>query len=217
MVYLVTYKNTMRNIFFGAVLTLLIVFGFRYCEFKKDTNEQLVESTGLIQKQIKNVGKLIVTEGSYAQVLTYEDSKKIFSLDILDAKKKALVVVNAKATISYDLSQIKTEVDESTKTVRILHIPEPELSVNPNIEYYDVKQDYLNMFGAEDYNKIKDRVAKSLDEKIRASALYSNAQNRLISELQKIYILTNSLGWTLTYENTIISSQETLENIPLKK
>jgi len=204
----------MRNIFFGIVIALIIVFGLRYCEHNKDQREQLEANTELIQKQLKNVGKLIVTEGSYAQVYSYNDSKNLL-YGMFDARKKALIVVNAKASISYDLSQIKTKIDEEKKTLYILSIPEPELSINPNIEYYDVTQDYLNQFKAEDYNKIKKRVETSLRKKIEVSELATNAQNRLISELQKFYILTNSMGWTLRYQGEPVEEEQDLQKIKL--
>lgn len=203
----------MRNIFLGIVIAFVLLFGVRYCEHQKDEREQLVESTALIEKQLKNVGKLIVTEGTYAQVFTYKDTDKL--LGFIDANKKALIVVNAEATISYDLSKIQTVVDETTKTVTLKNIPEPELKINPNIEYYDVTQDYFNQFEAKDYNKIKQRVEKLLREKIEASELQTNAQNRLISELQKIYILTNSMGWTLQYNETPITTEEELQKVKL--
>ncbi len=206
--YFIPYflKSIMRKIFLGAILTLVIVFGMRYCEHSKNHREQLESSTALIEKQIKNVGKLIVTEGSYAQVYSYKDSKK-FYVDVLSASKKALVIVNADASISYDLSKVTTKIDELSKTVYITNIPKPELKINPNIEYYDVQQDYLNQFNARDYNLIRKRVTSELRKKIRESELYTNAENRLISELSKIYILTNSLGWTLQYNGSIITEE----------
>ncbi len=204
----------MRNIFLGIVIAFVIVFGLRYCEDRKDKRETLEANTSLIQKELKNVGKLIVTEGSYAQVFTYNDSKDLF-YGLLDAKKKALIVVNAKASIAYDLSKVNTNVDEATKTVTITNIPEPELSINPNIQYYDITQDYLNQFTASDYNKIKSRVEKSLRKKIEASELRTNAENRLISELQKIYILTNSMGWTLRYNSTVVENEAELQKLKL--
>ncbi len=204
----------MRNIFLGIVIAFVIVFGLRYCENKKEGREILEANTALIQKELKNVGKLIVTEGSYAQVFSYNNSKDLL-YGMFDARKKALIVVNAKATIAYDLSQVTTEVDEATKTVTITNIPEPELSINPNIQYYDVTQDYLNQFTASDYNKIKSRIEKSLRKKIEASELRTNAENRLISELQKIYILTNSMGWTLKYNATVIENEVELKKLKL--
>ncbi|MAO47477.1 MAG: hypothetical protein CL527_01930 [Aequorivita sp.] len=204
----------MRNILLGIVIAFVIVFGLRYCENKKENREILEANTALIQKELKNVGKLIVTEGSYAQVFTYNDSKDLM-YGLFDARKKALIVVNAKATIAYDLSEVKTDIDETTKTVTITNIPEPELSINPNIQYYDVTQDYLNQFTASDYNKIKSRVEKSLKKKIEASELRTNAENRLISELQKIYILTNSMGWTLKYNSTVVENEAELQKLKL--
>lgn len=204
----------MRNILLGIVIAFVIVFGLRYCENKKENREILEANTALIQKELKNVGKLIVTEGSYAQVFTYNDSKDLM-YGLFDARKKALIVINAKATIAYDLSEVKTDIDETTKTVTITNIPEPELSINPNIQYYDVTQDYLNQFTASDYNKIKSRVEKSLKKKIEASELRTNAENRLISELQKIYILTNSMGWTLKYNSKVVENEAELQKLKL--
>lgn len=204
----------MRNIFLGIIIAFVIVFGLRYCENRKDNREILEANTALIQKELKNVGKLIVTEGSYAQVFSYNDSKK-FYFDVLSARKKALIVVNAKASIAYDLSKVQTEIDETTKTLRITNIPEPELSIHPNIEYYDMQQDYLNQFSAADHNKIKKRIEKSLRKKIEASELRTNAENRLISELQKIYILTNSMGWTLEYNGNPIEEEKDLQKLKL--
>lgn len=202
----------MRNILYGAVVLILILLSFRYCEFKDDDHQQLEEHSALIEKTIKNVGKLVVTEGEYAEVFTYEDSKE-FYLDILTATKKALVVANAKATIAYDLSKVETRIDQETQTVYIASIPEPELTINPNLEYYDVQQDLFNPFGAEDYNVIKSRVTNTLRKKIETSSLFTNAENRLITELHKIYILTNSLGWTLQYDATPIKSIADFEEL----
>ena len=204
----------MRKAFLLVFVILGVVFGLRYFESKQEQRDQLEESTSLIQKQIKNVGKLVVTEGSFSQVYSFKDSKR-FYLDVFSARKKALIVVNAEVTIAYDLSKLKTEVNPETKTVTITYIPDEEISINPNIQYYDVTQDYLNQFEAADYNKIQKRIEKSLMEKIEKSSLKSNAKNRLVSELQKIYILTNSMGWTLEYDGSKIKSSDELESIQL--
>ena len=166
----------------------------------------------LIQQEIQNVSKLIVTEGHFAEVYNYKDSQQLFGA-LITADKKALVVVNAEVTVAYDLAKIKFEVDEKTKTLRIVSIPEPEIKVNPDFEYYDVTADYLNQFKAEDYNKIKKNVKASLMKKIEVSSLKSNAENRLMSELSKFYILTNSLGWTLVYGDQPVGSMEDLRAV----
>jgi len=194
----------MKKVFVGVLITLAVVLVFRSCAEDREDKSILKENSMLIQTQIDNVSKLIVTEGHFAEVYNYKDSKMLFG-PFISAEKKALVVVNADVTIAYDLSKIDFEVDESSKTLHIKSIPEPEVKISPDFEYYDVSSDYLNMFEASDYNKIKKNVSASLMKKVEASALKTNAENRLISELQKFYILTNSLGWTLVYNNETVN------------
>jgi hypothetical protein len=204
----------MRKVFFGVVITLIILFTFKYCGDKKEDKITLQEHTALIREQVKNVGKLIVTEGHFSEVFTYKNSKAVFA-DLLEAKKQAIVIVNADVTIGYDLSLIEYEIDELTKTLRIVSIPEEEIKINPDFQYYDIQADFLNQFEAKDYNEIKETVNTSLMKKIEASDLKSNAQNRLLSELAKFYILTNSLGWTLEYNQNPIQSSQELQELKL--
>ena len=202
----------MRKFVAGVIITLAAVFIIRSCNDGKEDKSILEENSMLIQQEIANVSKLVVTEGHFAEVYNYKDSKELFG-PLLRAEKKALVVVNADVTVAYDLSKIDFEIDEANKTVKIKSIPEAEIKLNPDFEYYDVTADYLNQFDAADYNKIKKTVSASLMKKVEASSLRSNAENRLISELQKFYILTNSMGWRLTYQEQTIESLEGLQLI----
>ncbi|MBO6607964.1 DUF4230 domain-containing protein [Psychroserpens sp.] len=204
----------MRKILFGVVITLVILFTFKYCGDKKEEKITLQEHTSLLQEQIKNVGKLVVTEGHFSEVFTYENSKAIFG-DLLEAKKQAIVIVNADVTVGYDLSQMKYEIDENNQVLRIVNIPEEEIKISPDLEYYDIQADFFNQFEAEDYNEIKETVKASLMKKIEGSELKSNAQNRLISELSKFLILTNTLGWTLEYNQQPIEAPEQLFQLKL--
>ena len=198
----------MKKVLAGALITLAAVLVFRSCTEDKKKKTILQENSMLIQQQIDNVSKLIVTEGHFAEVYNYKDSQQLFG-PLITADKKALVVVNAEVNVAYDLAKIDFEVDEVNKTLRIKSIPEPEIKLNPDFEYYDVTADYLNQFNAADYNKIKKNVNASLMKKVEASSLKSNAQNRLISELQKFYILTSSMGWTFEYQGNIVN-----QNLP---
>ncbi|AYN66729.1 DUF4230 domain-containing protein [Euzebyella marina] len=198
----------MKKLILGVIITLVVVLLVRSCYDNGEEKSILQENSMLIQQQIENVSKLIVTEGHFAEVYNYKDSKMLFG-PLISAQKKALVVVNADVTVAYDLSQITFEIDQEQKVLHIKSIPEPEIKVNPDFEYYDVTSDYLNMFDASDYNKIKKNVTASLMKKVEASSLRKNAQNRLLSELQKFYILTNSMGWTLAYEDEVVDQNFT--------
>ncbi len=202
----------MRKILFGVIITLVVLFTFKYCGDKNADKIVLKENTALIKEQIKNVGKLVVTEGHFSEVFTYKNSKLVFG-DLLEAEKRAVVIVNADVTIGYDLSKIEYKIDETTKTLKIVSIPQEEIKISPDFEYYDIQADFLNQFEAKDYNAIKQTVNSSLMKKIEASDLKSNAQNRLLSELSKFLILTNSLGWTLQYNENPVVNLNQLKNL----
>ncbi|MGJ8659074.1 MAG: DUF4230 domain-containing protein [Cellulophaga fucicola] len=204
----------MKRILVGIIIVLVALLVFKTCADKKEENSILQENSMLIQQQIQNVSKLIVTEGHFAEVYNYKDSQQLFG-PLITAEKKALVVVNADVTVAYDLSKIDFEVDEENKILILKRIPEPEIKVHPDYEYYDVTADFLNQFDASDYNKIKKNVKASLLEKVENSSLKTNAKNRLLSELSKFYVLTNSLGWTLQYNETPIKNIEELNEIKI--
>ena len=199
-----------KKILIIVVIIVAVFLAFRYCEFKKDDNSTNIEETALIQEQIKNVGKLVVTEGHFSEVMTYKDQQKYF-MDMMSFEKKAIVIVNADVTVAYDLSKVEYDINEVTKTITIKNIPKEEIKISPDIKFYDVQQSKLNEFTGEDYNKINKTVRASLAKKIKKSTLKSNAQNRLISELSKILILTNTMGWKLEYNGNVITNTEELK------
>ena len=102
----------MKKFLLGIIVALVIVFTFRFCENKREDRITLEASSALIQKELKNVGKLVVTEGSYAQVFSYNASKDLL-YGLTDATRKVVVVVNAKATMAYDRSKIETQIYEA--------------------------------------------------------------------------------------------------------
>ena len=192
-------------IFIGVIITVILLF--KYCEFKKSDDSTTIDSAGLIQQQILNVGKLIVTEGHFSEVVTYKNEEK-YLLNMLSFEKKALVVINADVTVAYDLHKMKYDIDEKNKTITIVYIPKEEIKINPDIKFYDVEQSKLNPFTGDDYNKINKSVKANLAKKIEMSTLKTNAQNRLISELSKLLITTSNLGWTLKYEGKVIENEK---------
>ncbi len=201
----------MRNFLLGAVITALLAFGIKYFIDQSNTKKTELQSSDLILNQIKNVGKLVVTEGHFSEVINYKEDKKVLSF--IPTIKTALVVVNAKVEVSYDLSKIDYILNKDIKTVVITKIPEPQININPDIKYHSLQYGMLNQFNPKDHTLIRKKVVQQLEKKVKKSSLVANSQNRLISELQKIYILTNSLGWTLKYNNTIIDSSVGIEEV----
>jgi hypothetical protein len=202
----------MKRILILALICIFLGSGFTYFIMKKASNSsQVLPDTELIAQQMKNVSKLVVNEAKISQVYNYKDEKSFMNLMSFD--KKALVVVNADVQIMYDLSKLEYVVDESTKTLRITHIPKEEIKINPDIKIYDVEESRFNAFKGSDYNEIQEKVRKQFFDQIKNSNIEKNAENRLVSELSKFLVVTKSLGWTLLYQEQIINSTEDIGTI----
>ena len=188
-----------------GLISLVLFFGYYYFASEKSSSS-IEYDTLLIQQEIKNVGKLVVTEGHFAEVMTYKDKRETY-IPGLSFDKKAIVIINADVTVGFDLSLVQYDVDEKKKTVTILSIPKEEIKISPDIKYYDIESSSFNEFSPSDYNKISKIAKINLTKKIEKSSLKSNAKNRLMSELSKMLIVTNSLGWTLIYNGETINDK----------
>ncbi len=187
-----------------GLISLVLFFGYNYFTSEKSSSS-IEYDTLLIQQEIKNVGKLVVTEGHFAEVMTYKDKRETY-IPGLSFDKKAIVVINADVTVGFDLSLIQYDVNPESKTLTILSIPKEEIKISPDIKYYDIESSNFNEFSPSDYNKISKIAKVNLAKKLEKSSLKTNAKNRLLSELSKMLIVTNSLGWTLKYNGENINS-----------
>lgn len=201
-----------KNIFIGVAITLVIVLMYNYYSNRNEEKDRLTAQTALIEKQVRNVSKLVVTEATYAKVYTYENTKS-YGWDFYSSEKRALIISNAKVQIAYDLKKMNFQIDENAKTIRILNIPPPEIKIDPDLTYYNLDNGLTNKFEARDFNKMKGQIKTDLRRKIKKSEIINNAQNRLLSELSQIYILTETLGWTLEYDGSKIDSNSTWETV----
>ena len=196
------------------LIVLVLFFGYKY--FSNKGNSSSIEyDTALIQEQIKNVGKLIVTEGHFSEVLTYKDKKETY-IPGLSFNKKALVVINADVTVGFDLSKVTYDIDAKNKILTITNIPKEEIKISPDFKYYDTESSTFNEFTGDDYNKINKMARANLAKKIDKSSLKTNAKNRLITELSNILILTKSMGWKLQYNGQEVNSNTELGKSLLK-
>lgn len=197
--------NLYKKLFFGLLFLILAFFAYQYI-FSEEENSTEYNSS-LIQEQIKNVGKLVVTEGHFSQVLTFKDQNKYFG-GLISFDKKALVIVNSDVTVAYDLRQMKYEIDEKKKLIKIVNIPKEEIKISPDIQYYDIEQSKFNEFTGADFNNITKKVKADLAKKIEKSTLKTNAKNRLISELSKILLVTHTVGWKVEYQGQEIKTEK---------
>ncbi len=190
--------------FLGIIIGVLVSLG-GVTYFKSLNQKRLVKSQSiLLLDKIKSVCKFITVEGDFAEIYHYEDVKEKF-LKMINSKKKALVVINAKAYVGYDLAKIHMEADKSSKKIYLHHFPQPEvLSIETNMNYYDKKDGYFNKFEASDLTELHLEAKKHIHDKIPESGLIQAAQKEALQTIGLMENIVETLGWQLDYSALVL-------------
>jgi hypothetical protein len=129
----------------------------------------------------------------------------------LSFDKKAMVIVNAKVEVGYDLSQLEIQIDSIGRKIIIQKIPSQEIVISPFVKYFDLQQSQFNSFSKEELNKINEKSIEKIRETIEVTTLKEEAKTRLFEELSKIYQLSSVYGWQVE-DNTNLDFLKNLKN-----
>ncbi len=159
------------------------------------------EESLVLLEHIKNVTKLVTVEGYFSEIYTETDTKDYY---FFFSTKKALIKVKAKVSAGFDLSNMKIEADQATKTLHLSNIPEPNIiAIEPEISYYDIANGVFNQFTTEDYTRLN----KKAVDTIRTQALKSDFMNTVrtqgVKNFDAIRALAESMGWKVVFENSV--------------
>jgi hypothetical protein len=194
--------------FFIIIISILVTLGlvtiYKQWKTKQTTNAQSI----LLLDKIKRVCKFITVEGDFAEIYHYEDVKEKF-LKLISSRKKALVVINAKAHVGFDFSKVQMRSDLKAKTVVLTHFPLPEvLSIESDINYYDKQDGMFNKFEAADLTELQTNAKAHIMDKIPESGLYNVAKQEALEAIQLIENLVQTIGWELDYSALKIEEKE---------
>ncbi|MEP5254419.1 MAG: DUF4230 domain-containing protein [Winogradskyella arenosi] len=187
--------ETFIIIIISILVTLGLVTVYKAWKTQNEANEQSI----LLLDKIKRVCKFVTVEGDFAEIYHYEDVKAKF-LKLISSRKKALVVINAKAYVGFDLSKIKMQANAKTKTVVLSHFPEPEvLSIESNINYYDKRDGMFNRFEAADLTDLHTKAKAHIIDKVPESGLFNVAKQEALEAIHLIENLVETIGWKIDY------------------
>ena len=187
--------EALLGIIIGVLVSLGAVTFFKSVKKKNLINSQSV----ILLEKIKTVCKFITVEGDFAEIYHYEDVKERF-LKMMSSRKKALVVINAKAHVGYDLSKITLSSDQENKKIILEHFPQPEvLSIETNLNYYDKRDGYFNKFEASDLTGLHQEAKQHILDKVPESGLIQMAQKEALETISIIESIVETIGWKLDY------------------
>ena len=193
--------EALLGLFLGAIVTYWVM---RYVKLQKTKDQTQAQST-ILMKKIRKVWKLITVEGEFAEIYHYENTKERF-MSMVSSKKKAVLLINAKAYVGFDLSRIKMEAITEKKTIKLTDFPDPEvLSLETDLRYYDKKEGLFNKFDSSDLTEVNTKAKDHVLEKIPESGLLDTARSEALEAVLLVQNIVETIGWSLDYQDLLLS------------
>ncbi|MBC9794947.1 DUF4230 domain-containing protein [Sinomicrobium weinanense] len=200
--------NDITTLFIGLIIGVIATY-WLYTFLKKRQSRQLTQKQSVVLlEKIRRVCKLVTVEGDFAEIYHYENTKEHL-LSLISSKKKALIVINAKVHIGFDLRKVKMRADNQKKRIVLTDFPQPEvLSIEPDLKYYDVKNGLFNRFASTDLTELNKEAKQHILDKIPESGLMDTARKEVLEAVLLIETIVQTIGWKLDYSALEIKDGE---------
>ncbi|GAA0872451.1 hypothetical protein GCM10009117_15980 [Gangjinia marincola] len=204
----------MEFLFIGLAGGGIIAY-FLFSSFTRRSKKPKAETQSVIlMERIRTVCKFITVEGDFAEIYHYEDVKNKW-VNLLLGTKRALVLIDAKAHIGFDLTKIKMDADPKNRVIKLSNFPEPELmTVETDFKYYDKREGWANPFSSSDLTEINREAKQHIIDKIPNSGLLKEASQQALETIQLMEKLVETINWKLDY--TALLDQSPNLEIPEK-
>lgn len=191
----------------GFLLGICIsaIFYFAYQKFNTSTSNTEVEAKTIL-KSVEAISKLMVLEGNFTETYVYQEDSKVF-FDLIPQKKKAIILLDAKVIIGYDLKKMVITIDKEKRKLIVKKLPEEEINIIPELKFYDIQTSSFTTFGKEDINKVQADAKSKIEHQIENSGLRQQAKQRLIENLNSLVNLTQAIGWDVEDETQSIDAR----------
>ena len=138
-------------------------------------------SQQVVVEQLRAVAKLVATEMTLRDVVTYEQTQ-------FRSTKRSLLVVTARVSAGIDLSKdTDVRIDSAAKRIIVTLPPAQIMSVDVvNVTTYDERAGLWNPFRPEDRDAIQTRVRSQLETAARQSGILEHADQSAIKVLTEL-------------------------------
>lgn len=188
----------------GAILAYFIFVRLNKNKNRSRADEQSV----ILMDKIKSVCKFISVEGDFSEIYHYENLKEKY-VSLLFGKKKAIILITAKAHVGFDLSKVRMDSDIENKKIILTNFPKPELlTVETDFKYYDKREGWANPFTTSDLTDISRDSKKHIVDKIPQSGLLEKAEKEALGTILLMEKIVETIGWKLDYSALEVSVEE---------
>ena len=189
-------RFTVKQLLFILIIGVIIMAGFWVYMKSRLFEVRKAENTTIVLEKIKTVTKLISVEGQFSELYNYKESYEYDFFNLFS--KKILLRVNAQVSVGYDFEKVNISIDSLNRTVTLNELPQPEiLSIDHDLDYYDISEGTFNRFTTEEYNMINRKAKELIASKAKNTPLLATAEKQKSEYLTMMEMALQSAGWKL--------------------
>lgn len=201
-----TYLKQIIGFFLGVIFTLLLIYFFKNFGNSED---RVSTDYYVLTNQISKMNKMVVLEQDFSNIQKTKISNELLGIKGLPSTEKEIVVfTKAKAQVTYDLKQMKIEVDSSNKKLIIKELPNAEIRVFPNAEITSLDDSFFDRFSEEDFKRITNNARKNAEKSVDQNKLRTEGRKQLLTNLNEIFVLAKALNYEIIDDTKTIDLSE---------
>lgn len=180
-----------------VAIGVVVFLGTRWWYQQEDPPKEEVSATVLLER-IQPVLKLITVEGEFSELYDHKDSwtyhRAVAGLPAF--QKKAILKVNARASVGYDLEGMRLETDEQRRTITLQLPSQPQLlSLEHDVDYYDITEGIFNRFSPRELSMLNAKAKQEVLRKVPESGLFQQAERERGKLIETIRSIVEQAGW----------------------
>ncbi len=151
------------------VIVLVAAFAVRNLRFLTSPGRTPVVTHEIVVERLREVAKLVASELTLRDVITYEQTK-------LGSTKRTLLVATGRVSAGINLSRAQVNVDQTKKVIIVTLPPAEIISVDvTNVTTYDERAGLWNPFTTDDRDEIRRRIRAQLVTAAEQSGILAHA------------------------------------------
>ncbi|MEZ5054666.1 MAG: DUF4230 domain-containing protein [Chitinophagales bacterium] len=192
-------KSSIKNSILVILVVLVGFLSFKLLlrDFFNTNKAPQVDST-IVVERIQKVLKLVTVEGNFSELMSYKDFDYI---DFPGFRKDAIVRVNAKVSIGYNLENLKIATNEKDKTILIQNMPKPEiLSIDTDIKFENLSTGLFTSFNEAELSKLNQLGKEKIREKALNTELIKQAEEQRSEMFDLLFYMAKQNGYKIIFE-----------------
>jgi hypothetical protein len=168
--------------------------------------DQVQNDYYIITNQIRKMNKMVVMEQDFSSMQKTKLTSQLMGGMLPNVEKEIITFTKTNAQVSYNLNQMKLEVDSTDKKLIIKELPNAEIKIIPSVEIQSMDDSFFDRFNEKDLKKITNSAKENAIKTVNQNRLRSEGRKQLLENLNNIFVLAKALNYKIEDQTGQIDS-----------